>query len=788
MALPALNFGSLILVTCVLLFVLPSPAAAFGAGNIPSIAQIEGNNFRHGDIEDMLKTIAFIKGHKWTSMMVKRVYFGNWLRDYSQAVDVGSLKGVSAPTIRILVWVLSFLSFGYATEEFEVTEERLGVYRPEEHIDNPKGYADDKDARTFDARLRGPILPIELDVDMNTGMKNYIANETGGWATSTGYVKFSFARSIHFGRIYTNGSGNSKGREADLCEALRCLGQALHCMEDFGAHTNYCELALRELGFRDVFPHCGIQAEVNIRGKRIYPLVTGTFGAVDFLHSVLGEATDHFTQTEVDEMDIALKGAEQAQARSADGQRGLFGSGGGNDFASLLSQVPGLGGGLASTARDLQARSAEQDYQNHHTRSRDTVNTQFAAPPGSSNASRPPGQMTGVPGMSPDFDPIKTAKQIYPILEFRDRVVKAISATIAKIPGLEALVEKISETLTVFVLSLLSPFIRPIIDAVSKTLKEGSTGVVEASANSQFEPWNDPYCTNPTHSMLSKDHFSNKLNGVAGRVATTILQYVTPRVLYAWQNPGVPVDEVMHDICRAFHHPALRDESLEIHRNMFNTVRKWVDEQPDRHNLNNVLSSASVKAGHNHKGSGEKGLEHNHGALGGHGKTAGSIWTEIKSRDLGAMEGADYNPVQPYMSPSPNPGSPNQPPHSPQFGYQNAQRPGSSNYDRPGSSNYLNPSPQQQGGFYNAPPPGQHQQSYGSQGGYQQPPYGGPGPQGGQYQQAPYPGEQYPPQGPPQPPYGGYGGPPGFQGGPPPGQYQQYPPQQPPYGGGSYNY
>ena len=66
-------------------------------------------------------------------MMVRRVYFGNWLRDYSQAMDVGSLKGVQAGTIRILVWILSFLSFGYATAEFEVTEERLGVYRPEEH-------------------------------------------------------------------------------------------------------------------------------------------------------------------------------------------------------------------------------------------------------------------------------------------------------------------------------------------------------------------------------------------------------------------------------------------------------------------------------------------------------------------------------------------------------------------------------------------------------------------------------------------------------------------------------
>lgn len=70
--------------------------------------------------------------------MIKRVYFGNWLRDYSQAMDVGSLKGVQAGTIRLLVWVLSFLSFGYATGEFEVTDERLGVYRPEEHIDNPK--------------------------------------------------------------------------------------------------------------------------------------------------------------------------------------------------------------------------------------------------------------------------------------------------------------------------------------------------------------------------------------------------------------------------------------------------------------------------------------------------------------------------------------------------------------------------------------------------------------------------------------------------------------------------
>lgn len=73
-------------------------------------------------------------------MMVKRTYFGNWLRDYSQAVDVGTLKGVQADTIRVLVWVLAFMSFGYATAEFEVTAERLGVYRPEEYVKLPSRY------------------------------------------------------------------------------------------------------------------------------------------------------------------------------------------------------------------------------------------------------------------------------------------------------------------------------------------------------------------------------------------------------------------------------------------------------------------------------------------------------------------------------------------------------------------------------------------------------------------------------------------------------------------------
>ncbi|KAI5819645.1 HET-C domain protein [Pyronema omphalodes] len=591
----------LILLGTIVLLALVSPSHAFGAGNIASIAKIEGHNFRHGDIEDTLKEIGFLYGAKWTSAQVRRVYFGNWLRDYSQALDVGTLKSVPKDTIRCLVWILAFMSFGYATGEYEVTEERLGVYRPEEHIDNPKDYADNTDARVYDPRLRAPVHPHELAIDPLTGMKNYIANETGGWATSSGYVKFSLTRAIHYGRMYTSGGGN----ESDLCEALRCLGQALHCLEDFSAHSNYVELVLREIGFRSVFPHVGEATEMEIGvppgyggGKRAFPLVTGTFGSVDFAHSVLGEAQDKFSQTEVEEMDVALMEAHDEQKRSEK-------SGEGSILKDLLKQLNAAGvlGGAGDAARDIDRLEEESDAQ-------EMANMRLG-----------PDQ-----ARSSSFNPIETIQKIYPILEFRDRIMRSIEAALEKIPGLMTLVEKIQETMTIFVLSLLAPYIRPLIARASLELKEGSTAVIDSSAQHQFEPWTDPYCTDPTHSLLSKDHFSNKLNTPAGEVASAVLTYVVPRILHAWEDPSFPVEVVLNDVARVFHHPALRDPNCDIQAGMFSAVVSWTERLPDRGaSLNDVLSAAGVKAGKNHTGGVFGGC---HG--GGHGKTAGGEWAKAK--------------------------------------------------------------------------------------------------------------------------------------------------------------
>ena len=166
-------------------------------------------------------------GKKFSKHNVSRVYFGNWLRDYSQAVDVGTVKSVSAEAIRLLLSVLGFMTFGFGSGEFELTTDRLGCYRPEEHIDNPKNYADNEDARRYDRRLRGPVdEQVELAIDEETGLKNYIANERIGIDTSAGLVRKLFGECIDLSRSYAR-----SGNKAERNEALRLMGTGLHCLE-----------------------------------------------------------------------------------------------------------------------------------------------------------------------------------------------------------------------------------------------------------------------------------------------------------------------------------------------------------------------------------------------------------------------------------------------------------------------------------------------------------------------------------------------------------------------------
>ncbi|TVY17085.1 hypothetical protein LARI1_G005664, partial [Lachnellula arida] len=557
--------------TLALLLLLARPANAFGAGNIASVAKIEGLNWRHGDIEDTLLTLVMSRaagGKKFDKMNVARVYFGNWLRDYSQAIDVGTVKYVSAEAIRILLWVLGFMTFGYGTKEFEVTSERLGCYRPEDHIDNPKDYADNLDATQYDRRLRGPVNErVELAIDPRTGLKNYIANEQAGIMTSALHVRQLFSKSIQLGRSYAQTKN-----KAELHEALRLLGTGLHCLEDYSAHSNYTELALIEMGERDVFPHVGRQTAIRLQGARseVFPVITGTFGGVDFLHSVMGEFSDKATQSEISELEGTMQGGSNADT---------------SVLKDLLNSVPsGLFGGKdeSGKADELQANATAAQ-----------MNQMRVSPRQPEEFTR---QMQDV------------AKQIYPVIEWHDELMQSITEAIEKIPVLPDLIEQIEEQLNIFVFSLLAPFVLPIINQIKTELNTGSSEIIQSSKDKQLIVFNDDSSSNPTHSMLSKDHFSNILNEPAGKIASQVLKWVVPQLIACWDDPRVDADRTINRIINGvFHHPAQRemgdDGAVDGRRLMFGVVEQWWRnmDQREQQEYRRKLSRDGVMNGENHK-------------------------------------------------------------------------------------------------------------------------------------------------------------------------------------------
>jgi hypothetical protein len=68
--------ASIGLVCLICLLYFADSAQAFGAGNIGTTSKIEGQNWRHGDIEDTLLSILMARaagGKKFTKLDVKRV-------------------------------------------------------------------------------------------------------------------------------------------------------------------------------------------------------------------------------------------------------------------------------------------------------------------------------------------------------------------------------------------------------------------------------------------------------------------------------------------------------------------------------------------------------------------------------------------------------------------------------------------------------------------------------------------------------------------------------------------
>lgn len=217
-----------------------------------------GVSFGHEQIENVLPRGGIDAGR------VREVYFGNWLRDYSQLVDPKLIRPpkstktfLSREALTNVVNVLAEAKFG-SSPLFLVTTSRLGVYRPEEHIDNPMGL---DDATGIDPAFSKGYSPTMGAIDPVSRLKVYIKDSVQYMCT-----ELLLAKNL-----------------GPTPEGHRRLGQALHTLEDYFAHSNFVEVALIKNGFVTVVPWTAPMANGCL------PIVTGSFGGNDTMASLLLE-------------------------------------------------------------------------------------------------------------------------------------------------------------------------------------------------------------------------------------------------------------------------------------------------------------------------------------------------------------------------------------------------------------------------------------------------------------------------------------------------------------------
>ncbi|MDZ5603484.1 HET-C-related protein [Pseudomonas sp. RP23018S] len=263
----------------------------FGSGTGDTHGQ---TSFGHESIEYVLNTVGFDKAQ------CKAIYFGNWLRDYSQVIDPklitphgqaaadateiiaaianGELPRISRKKLTAIVDLFALKEFNdlqttpQGREAYTVTPERLGVYLAHEHIDNPTTLDPNaEDPRTIDPAFGPLILPGDI--------RNKVL------------PKRSLKRYIRRPIAYMSKKIKAVEQAGMTPDGLRYFGEALHVLEDYFAHSNYVELLLRKLGHEDVLVWT-TRIEDRKESRHEYPVITGLFGTLDILSSALDPLAD----------------------------------------------------------------------------------------------------------------------------------------------------------------------------------------------------------------------------------------------------------------------------------------------------------------------------------------------------------------------------------------------------------------------------------------------------------------------------------------------------------------
>ncbi|WP_282115235.1 HET-C-related protein [Pseudoalteromonas arctica] len=428
------------------------------------------------------------------------IYFGNWLRDFSQFIDPAIVRpskdvlkrlqnsGHLKPeldTIRLsrnalteLVAILALKEFSRFGEDIgkfcykHVTPQTLGVYRAEEHMDNPKSETNGQfDNSIIDSDFAKPYIESQIAINPLTGLKNYINTPVAGqtFDTAVQYMTAQLKLAMQFG-------DTNKGKIH--------FGQALHVLEDYFSHSNFIEVSIIKLGQEGRFA----TEELNQLASSVYPvvdlpnknsripIVTGRFGQTDVLASIGPKMADLF-QDSIEEFKMAKPGVRTA-----------------SDIAIKVILADLAASQTADTKKD---------------------NTQYQG-----------------------LDFVDILAKYEQFLSWRDELTKAKNDFVA-----DLILKMLHYSSEIFI--LVSSFaIHHIIETVSHQIDDAQTLISKTG-------------TDPTHSQLAKDHDVHPFHEIAALVAQDAVSRAGKSIKFYWE--GSVQENPLRVIPNIIQHPDFHD-------------------------------------------------------------------------------------------------------------------------------------------------------------------------------------------------------------------------------------
>ncbi|HEU5003849.1 MAG TPA: DUF4157 domain-containing protein [Actinomycetota bacterium] len=218
----------------------------------------------HGGIEEpALEAAGFTKDE------AKLTYYGNWLRDFSQLLHADQPEGQQA--IFELIRILATGEFGRAP-----TDAEIGRYLPSEHVDNPAG----------GTSAENPTAPHHADMvkQLSHSTDPLAAGQGAFFDKEPGLLKTLQARAAASGLpVYIErAKEHAKEKIAEAVAkgrteaGMRALGNALHQVEDYFAHSNFAEVALASLVATKALPAGNRLVEATHHYPGVDPAKVGT--------------------------------------------------------------------------------------------------------------------------------------------------------------------------------------------------------------------------------------------------------------------------------------------------------------------------------------------------------------------------------------------------------------------------------------------------------------------------------------------------------------------------------